>query len=81
MRTDDAEGMLLEADLAAKDQLVALTRASLARPDMAHADFYSARRGCFFCRVRRICPPKRRKPALRRAFPNSDPRADHGFWI
>ncbi|MCA3598954.1 MAG: DUF1203 domain-containing protein [Methylobacterium sp.] len=53
MRTDDAEGMMLEADLAAKDQLVALTRASLVRPDVAHVDFHSARRGCCFARVSR----------------------------
>lgn len=51
VRAYDAEGMMIEADLAAKDELKALTRAWLGRPDVAHVDFHSARRGCFFCRV------------------------------
>lgn len=51
VRAYDHDGIMVEADLAAKDELKALTRAWLARPDVAHVDFHSARRGCFFCRV------------------------------
>lgn len=52
VRAYDREGIVVEADLAAKDDLKALTLAWLARPDVAHVDFHSARRGCFFCRMR-----------------------------
>jgi hypothetical protein len=51
VRAYDREGIMVEADLAAKDDLKALTLAWLARPDVAHVDFHSARRGCFFCRM------------------------------
>ncbi|MCU0818529.1 MAG: DUF1203 domain-containing protein [Beijerinckiaceae bacterium] len=53
VRAYDAEGMMIEADLAAKEELKVLTRVWLARADVAHVDFHSARRGCFFARVRR----------------------------
>ncbi|CAN1552795.1 Protein of unknown function DUF1203 [Rhabdaerophilaceae bacterium] len=51
VRAYDHAGMMVEADLAARDALVALTHSWLARADMAHVDFHSARRGCFFCRA------------------------------
>lgn len=53
VRAYDASGMMIEADLAEKDELKRLTRAYLARPEVAHVDFHSARRGCFFCRITR----------------------------
>lgn len=53
VRAYDASGMMIEADLAEKDDLQRLTREYLARPDIAHVDFHSARRGCFFCRITR----------------------------
>jgi hypothetical protein len=53
VRAYDREGIMVEADLAAKGDLKALTETWLARPDVEHVDFHSARRGCFFCRIRR----------------------------
>jgi hypothetical protein len=54
VRAYDHAGIMAEADLAAKGDLIALTETWLARPDVAHVDFHSARRGCFFCRIRRV---------------------------
>lgn len=51
VRAYDRAGMMIEADLAAKEALVAMTLAWLARDEVAHVDFHSARRGCFFCRA------------------------------
>jgi hypothetical protein len=51
VRAYDHEGMMIEAELAAKDDLVRLTEEWLARPAIAHVDYHSARRGCFFCRA------------------------------
>lgn len=53
VRAYDAAGMMIEAELAAKDGLIELTEQWLRRADVAHVDYHSARRGCFFCRVRR----------------------------
>jgi len=53
VRAYDHAGIMIEADLAAKDDLVAMTEQWLARADVAHVDYHSARRGCFFCRARR----------------------------
>lgn len=53
VRAYDASGMMIAAELAEKEALKQLTREYLARPDIAHVDFHSARRGCFFCRIRR----------------------------
>lgn len=53
VRAYDAFGMMIEADLAEKDELKRLTRAYLARPEVSHVDFHSTRRGCFFCRITR----------------------------
>lgn len=52
VRAYDAAGMMIEAELAAKSELIALTEQWLGRGDVAHVDYHSARRGCFFCRVR-----------------------------
>jgi hypothetical protein len=52
MRAYDHAGMMVEAELAEKDVLVRLTEEWLERPEIAHVDFHSARRGCFFCRAR-----------------------------
>ena len=54
VRAYDAEGMMIEADLAEKEALKALVERWLARPDIAHVDIHSARRGCFFCRIERM---------------------------
>lgn len=53
VRAYDTDGMMLEAELAQKEALVAQVAAWLARSDVAHVDIHSARRGCFFCRVER----------------------------
>lgn len=53
VRAYDHAGIMIEADIAEKDALQALTRTWLARPDVAHVDMHSMRRGCFFCRIRR----------------------------
>ncbi len=53
VRAYDAAGMMVEAELAGKDDLIDLTERWLTRADVAHVDYHSARRGCFFCRVRR----------------------------
>lgn len=53
VRAYDRDGMMIEAELAAKADLIALTGQWLGRGDIAHVDYHSARRGCFFCRVRR----------------------------
>ncbi len=53
VRAYDHQGIMIEADIAEKEGLQALTRDWLARPDVAHVDFHSMRRGCFFCRIRR----------------------------
>ncbi|HRE19577.1 MAG TPA: DUF1203 domain-containing protein [Rhabdaerophilum sp.] len=51
VRAYDASGMMVEAELAAKTDLVALTEEWLRRGNVDHVDYHSARRGCFFCRV------------------------------
>lgn len=51
VRAYDSSGMMVEADLAEKDELVQLLGTWLAREDVAHVDIHSLRRGCFFCRV------------------------------
>lgn len=51
VRGYDAEGMMLEGEVAGGEALQALVREWLARPDIAHVDVHSARRGCFFCRI------------------------------
>lgn len=53
LRAYDAEGMMLEADVAEKEGLKALVAEWLARPEIAHVDVHSMRRGCFFCRIER----------------------------
>lgn len=53
LRAYDAEGMMLEADVAEKDGLKVLVAEWLARPEIAHVDVHSMRRGCFFCRIER----------------------------
>lgn len=53
VRAYDHEAMMVEADMAEKDDLVAMARGWLARPDIAHVDIHSLRRGCFFCRITR----------------------------
>jgi hypothetical protein len=57
VRAYDHAGMMVEAELAAKDDLVRLTGEWLARGDVAHVDYHSARRGCFFCRARAVPSP------------------------
>lgn len=57
VRAYDRAGIMLEAELAEKADLVALAGGWLARPDIAHVDIHSARRGCFFCRIRRAGEP------------------------
>ncbi len=53
VRGYDADGMMLEGEVAGGEALQALVREWLARPDIAHVDVHSARRGCFFCRIHR----------------------------
>lgn len=53
LRAYDAEGMMLEADVAEKDGLKAQVAEWFARPEIAHVDVHSMRRGCFFCRIER----------------------------
>lgn len=53
LRAYDAEGMMLEAEVAEKDGLKAQVAGWLARPEIAHVDVHSMRRGCFFCRIER----------------------------
>lgn len=53
VRGYDADGMMLEGEVAGGEALQALVREWLARPDIAHVDIHSARRGCFFCRIDR----------------------------
>lgn len=53
LRAYDTEGMMLEADVAEKDGLKAQVAEWLARPEIAHVDVHSMRRGCFFCRIER----------------------------
>lgn len=53
LRAYDAEGMMLDAEVAEKDGLKAQVAAWLARPEVAHVDVHSMRRGCFFCRIER----------------------------
>ena len=56
IRAYDHHGMMVEADVAEKAALQALTRGWLARSEIAHVDIHSMRRGCFFCRVKRAAP-------------------------
>ncbi|MFY8115287.1 MAG: DUF1203 domain-containing protein [Rhabdaerophilum sp.] len=51
VRAYDAEGMMVEAEIAEKAELEALARDWLQRPGIAHVDVHSMRRGCFFCRI------------------------------
>lgn len=51
VRAYDHEGIMIEADLAEKDDLKSLASEWLARTDVAHVDIHSTRRGCFFCRI------------------------------
>jgi hypothetical protein len=51
VRAYDHDGIMIEADLAEKDALKSLVSAWLSRPDVAHVDIHSTRRGCFFCRL------------------------------
>lgn len=53
VRGYDADGMMLEGEVAGGEALQALVREWLARSDIAHVDVHSARRGCFFCRIYR----------------------------
>lgn len=56
VRAYDHAGIMVEAELAGGEALKALAAEWLARPEIAHVDIHSARRGCFFCRVRRAEP-------------------------
>ncbi|MCA0399690.1 MAG: DUF1203 domain-containing protein [Proteobacteria bacterium] len=53
LRGYDNDGMMVEAEVAEKEGLVALAQEWLARPEIAHVDIHSMRRGCFFCRIER----------------------------
>lgn len=52
VRAYDHDGMMIEADLAEKDALQGHVLQWLARAEVAHVDIHSARRGCFFCRLK-----------------------------
>ncbi|MCZ8188030.1 MAG: DUF1203 domain-containing protein [Beijerinckiaceae bacterium] len=53
VRAYDEAMMMVEAEIAEKDDLEALARLWLAQPGIAHVDVHSMRRGCFFCRIHR----------------------------
>jgi hypothetical protein len=53
VRAYDEQAMMLDAEIAEKAELEALVRLWLQKPDVAHIDVHSMRRGCFFCRIQR----------------------------
>ncbi|MCZ8181565.1 MAG: DUF1203 domain-containing protein [Beijerinckiaceae bacterium] len=53
VRAYDEEMMMVEAEIAGKDELADLARQWLEQPGIAHVDVHSMRRGCFFCRIHR----------------------------
>ncbi len=53
IRAYDEDAMMLDAEIAEKAELEAMVRLWIQRPEVAHIDVHSMRRGCFFCRIQR----------------------------
>ena len=53
LRAYDGEALIVDAEVAEGDQVVALIERFLSNPEVAHVDAHFARRGCFGARIER----------------------------
>jgi hypothetical protein len=54
LRAYDREALIVDAEVAEGDEVLALIDRFLNRPDVAHVDAHFARRGCFAGRIERL---------------------------
>ncbi len=54
VRAYDADGMMVDAEVAPGSELEALLGRFFRRPDVAYLHAHNARRGCYSCRVDRV---------------------------